>query len=169
LGAFYSLRESSAYAFSMATVGINYDPGNWLLMSEWARTASDGLLARSTAGYLTGGYQFGKFTPFLTLARVESARYVEPQIATPGLPPILAAEAATLSSGLAAALVQFAPSQSSVTVGMRWDLMKDVDVKLQYDRVRLDSNSDGRLSNVQPGSLAAPDVNAVSIAVDFVF
>jgi hypothetical protein len=169
LGAFYSLKESSAYAFSMATVGIKYDPGNWLLMSEWARTASDGLQLSSTAEYLTGGYQFGKFTPFLTLARVASGRYVEPGIATAGLPPILAAEAASLNGGLTAALGQFADSQSSVTLGMRWDVMKDIDVKLQYDRVRLDSNSAGRLGNVQPGFLTGPDVNAVSLAMDFVF
>jgi hypothetical protein len=169
LGTFYSSRESSPYAFSMATVGIDYDPGKWLLMSEWARTASDGLPVSSTAGYVTGGYQFARFTPFLTLARVKSARYVEPGIATAGLPPILAAEATALNGGLTAALSQFVPSQSSVTVGIRWDLMKDIDVKLQYDRIRLDIFSDGRLGNVQPGFLTGPDVNVVSVAIDFVF
>ena len=52
---------------------------------------------------------------------------------------------------------------------MRWDAAKDVDLKLQYDRVRLDANSIGRLGNAQPDFRAGPDVNAVSIAVDFVF
>jgi hypothetical protein len=169
LAAFYSSRELSAYAFSMATVGIDYDPGQWLLMSEWAKTASDGLQVSSTSGYVTGGYRFARFTPFLTIARVKSARYVEPGIAPVGLPPILAAEAAALNGGLTAALRQFTPSQSSVTVGMRWDLMKDIDIKLQYDRIRLDFDSDGRLGNVQPGFLTGPDVNVVSLAIDFVF
>jgi hypothetical protein len=169
LGASYSLRESSAFAFSMATVGVSYDPGNLLLMSEWARTASDGLLTSSTAWYLMGGYRFERFTPYLTVGQVESARNANPGIGTAGLPPALAAAAASLDSGLAAALGEFAPAQSSATVGLRWDAIKNIDFKLQYDRVRLDSNSIGRLGNEQTGFRARPDVNAVSIAMDFVF
>jgi hypothetical protein len=169
LGASYSLRESSPYAFSMATVGVSYDPGNWLLMSEWARTASDGLLRSSTAWYFMGGHRFGKLTPYLTFGQVESARNVDPGIATADLPAPLAAAAATLNGGLAVALGEFAPSQSSATVGLRWDAMKDIDFKLQYDRVRLDANSIGRLGNEQPGFRAGPDVNAISVAIDFVF
>jgi hypothetical protein len=169
LGASYAWRESSAYAFSMATVGLSYDPGDWLLMSEWARTASDGLLQSSTAWYLMGGYRFGKFTPYLTIGHVRSARNVDPGITTAGLPPPLAAAAATLDEGLTEALGEFAPSQSSATVGMRWDAMKGIDFKLQYDRVRLDENSIGRLGNEQLGFSAGPDVNAISVAMDFVF
>jgi hypothetical protein len=153
----------------MATVGVSYDPGDWLLMSEWAKTASDGLQESSTAWYLMGGHRFGKFTPYVTLGQVESGSNVYPGIGTAGLPPPLAAAAATLNGGLSAALGEFAPSQSSTTVGVRWDAVKDVDVKFQYDRVRLDANSIGRLGNEQPGFRAGPDVNAVSVAIDFVF
>jgi hypothetical protein len=169
LGASYSLRESSPYSFSMATVGVSYDPGDWLLMSELARTASDGLLESSTAWYVMGGRRFGKLTPYLTVGKVESGSNVDPGINTAGLPLPLAAAAATLNSGLSAALGEFAPSQSSATVGVRWDVLKDIDVKVQYDRVRLDANSIGRLGNEQPGFSAGPDVNAISVAVDFVF
>jgi hypothetical protein len=169
LGAAYSLRASSPFAFSMATVGVIYDPGNRLLMSEWARTASDGLLANSTAWYLMGGERFGKFMPYLTIGRIESGSNIQPGIATAGLPPPLATAAAALDNGLIVGLRPFAPSQSSATVGVRWDVMKDIDLKLQYDRVRLDDNSEGRLENVQPGFRAGPDVNAISLAMDFVF
>jgi hypothetical protein len=169
LGTKYALLEQFPYAFSMATVGVSYDPGNWLLMSEWARTASDGLLASSTAWYLTGGRRFGKFTPYLTVGQVESGHNADSGIATAGLPPPLAAAAATLNGGLSTALREFAPSQSGATVGLRWDAMKGVDFKLQYDRVRLEANSNGWLGNVQPGFGAGPDVNAVSFAMDFVF
>jgi hypothetical protein len=169
LGALYSSRESSAYAFSMVTAGVNYDPGNWLLMSEWAKTESDGLLQGSTAWYLTAGYRFAQFTPFLTLGGVKSNSNVDPGIATAQLPPMLAAEAAALDGGLTDALRNFSPSQTDVTVGIRWDVFKDIDLKLQYDRVRLGANSNGRLENAQPGFLPGPDVNAVSLAMDFVF
>jgi hypothetical protein len=169
LGASYSLLESSPYSFSMATVGVSYDPGNWLLMSELARTASDGLLESSTAWYVMGGRRFGKLTPYLTVGQVESGSNVGPGINTAGLPLPLATAAATLNSGLSAALGEFAPSQSSATVGVRWDALKDIDVKVQYDRVRLDANSIGRLGNEQPGFRAGPDVNAISVTIDFVF
>ncbi len=169
LGATYSVREEFPYAFTLATVGLSYDPGTWLLMSEAARTSSDGLLHSSTAWYLTGGYRFGRFTPFLTLAQVESGRNIVPGITTAGLPPSLAAAATALNAGLAGALGQFAPSQSSATVGLRWDVMKDIDLKMQFDRVRLDHNTSGRLGNLQPGFGGGPDVNAVSFAMDFVF
>jgi hypothetical protein len=157
------------FAFSMETVGVSYDRGKWLLMSEWARTASDGLLANSTAWYLMGGERFGKFTPYLTIGRIASGRNGEPGIAPAGLPPPLAAVAAALDGGLIAGLRPFAPSQSSASVGVRWDVMKDIDLKLQYDRVRLDENSAGRLTDVQPGFRAGADVNAVSLAMDFAF
>jgi hypothetical protein len=169
LGAHYSLREEFPYAFSMATVGVNYDPGRWLLMAEAARTASDGLLASSTAWYVTAGYRSGKLTPFLTLAQVESGSQAPPAIATAGLPLPLAAAAATLNAALGQALGQFAPSQSSATAGLRWDAMKGIDFKLQYDRARLDGNSSGRLGNLQPAFRPGADVNAIGLAMDFVF
>jgi hypothetical protein len=170
LGATYTVRESSPYAFSMVTMGVSYEPGDWLLMSEWARTASDGLLESSTAWYLMAGHRFGKFTPYLTLGRVESGSNRDPGIGTAGLPPPLAAAAIALNGGLAAALGEFAPAQSSATAGVRWDALKDIDFKLQYDRVRVDENSIGRLGNEQqPGFRSGPDVNAISIAMDFVF
>jgi len=169
LGATYSRQESFPYAFSMATVGVSYDPGDWLLTTEWAKTASDGILERSSAWYLMAGRRVGKFTPYVTVGQVESGSNANSGIGTAGLPAPLAAAAATLNGGLAVALGEFAPSQSSATVGLRWDAMKDIDFKLQYDRVRLDANSIGRLGNEQPGFRAAPDVNTVSVAMDFVF
>ncbi|MEJ0006954.1 MAG: hypothetical protein WDM77_11455 [Steroidobacteraceae bacterium] len=81
----------------------------------------------------------------------------------------MAVAAETLNGGLSQALRQFAPSQTSATVGVRWDLMKDIDLKFQYERVRLDANSIGRLENPQPGFVTGRDVNSVSIAMDFVF
>ena len=169
LGAVYSRRASAPFAFSMTTIGVSYDPGSWLLMSEWARTASDGLLESATSWYLTAGYHFGRFTPYLTVGQVESARHAAPGITATGLPPALAAGAASLNAGLDAGIKVFAPSQSSASVGMRWDAAKNIDFKFQYDRVRVDANSYGRLENTQPGFSAGPDVNAVSLAMDFVF
>jgi hypothetical protein len=169
LGTGYTSLGASTYSYSLATIGASYDPGNWLLMSEWAKTASGALLANSTGWYVMGGYRFWKLTPYLTVGQIEAHRKVEPGISTAGLPPPLAEAAATLNGGLTAVLTAFAPSQSSATVGVRWDVVKDIDLKLQYDRVRLDHDTGGRLENVQPGFQPGNQVNVFSLAMDFVF
>ena len=169
LGTGYLSQGASAYSSSLATIGASYDPGSWLLMSEWARSASGALLANSTGWYVMAGYHFSQLIPYLTIGQVEARRKVEPGISAAGLPPPLAEAAAALNGGLTAILTAFAPSQSSVSVGVRWDLVKNVDLKLQYDRVRLDSNSSGRLQNVQPGFRPEDQVNVFSLAMDFVF
>jgi hypothetical protein len=151
LGADYESQAASTYSYSMATIGASYDPGNWLLMSEWAKAVSGAFLADATGWYLMGGYRFSQLTPYLTVGQVEARKKIEPGISSAGLPPPLAQAAAMLNGGLAAVLTAFAPSQSSVSAGIRWDLVKDIDLKLQYDRVRVDSGSSGRLQNVQPG------------------
>jgi hypothetical protein len=165
----YSTRATSSFAFSMTTVGVSYDPGRWLLTSEWARTASDGLVASSSAWYVLGGARFGKFMPYLTVGSVRSGSNLVPGISTAGLPPPLAAAAAALNDALNESLRAFAVSQSSASAGVRWDVAKGIDLKLQYDRVRLDANSAGRLENIQADFISSPDVNAVSLAMDFVF
>jgi hypothetical protein len=169
LGAAYLSQGASAYSSSLATLGASYDPGKWLLMSEWAKSVSGALLANSTAWYVMGGLRFRELTPYVTIAQLEARRKIKPGISAAGLPPPFAEAAATLNNGLSAVLTAFAPSQSSVSLGVRWDLIKDIDLKLQYDRVRLDSNSNGRLQNVQPGFRPEDQVNVFSLAMDFVF
>jgi len=166
LGNKYRLLDSRC---SIVTVGMNYDPGDWLLMAEWAAMKSSTAVSDTTAWYITGGYRFGTFTPYLTLAQVKPDRISEPGISTAGLPPPLAAGAAGLNAGLTAVINSFAWSQKSVSVGTRWDFMKNTALKLQYDRVILGSDSSGQLGNVQPDFQPGGTVDVFSLAVDFVF
>jgi hypothetical protein len=169
LGAKYLEQYETLQRFSFASAGVSYDSGNWLLMSEWSTTKSHGILADSTAWYVSGSYRFDRLTPYLTIANLESTQRIEPGISTAGLPSQLAVAASALNTGLNSFLLALAPSQSSASVGARWDLWKNTDLKLQYDRIRLRQNSQGRLVNVQPGFQPADDVNVFSVAMDFVF
>jgi hypothetical protein len=47
--------------------------------------------------------------------------------------------------------------------------MKHIALKAQYDRVELDSGSDGDFINVQPGFRPGSNANIFSSTVDFVF
>jgi len=132
------------YAISVASklinIGAIYDPGNWFVQGEYSRSELPGLTPTEKAYYLTGGYRVGNFTPYATYAKVTPEQSI-------------------------AALSQ---EQKTVSVGLRWDAMKNTDVKLQWDRVSLGSGNTGFFTNVQP-ALAGSTVNVVSVAVDFVF
>ena len=166
LGGKYRLKD---VPYSLLTVGLNYEPGNWLLMAEWMTAKGAALIADTTAWYVTGGYRFGKFTPFLTLAQVKPDRLSESGISTAGLPAPLAAGAAGLNAGLIAASNGFNGAQKKVSMGVRWDFMKNTDLKLQYDHLRTGSGSSGRLINTQAGFRSGDSADVFSLAVDFVF
>jgi len=89
-----------------------------------------------------GGWRLGKFTPYVTYAKLQQLSDPSPF----SLPAV----------------------QKTVSAGLRWDAIKNTSFKLQYDRINLDANSAGSLI---PGPLfqSGGKVNVVSAVVDFVF
>ncbi len=154
---------------SLFALGVSYDPGTWLVMAEVAREESSGALADATAWYITGGYRIGNFMPYVTFAQLIGDEPSESGIATAGLPPPLAQPAIALNGGLAQLLNIAAPSQDTVSVGVRWDIRKNVDLKLQYDHISLGSGSGGRLVNFQPDFKPGSSLDVFSFTLDFVF
>ena len=61
------------------------------------------------------------------------------------------------------------PAQSTTSAGVRWDFMKNVDLKLQCDHTRLDKGSPGLLINLQPGFKPGGTVDLFSAAIDFIW
>ena len=130
--------------------GVQYDPGNWFAMSEWIQRKST---YKTNAMYVSAGYRVNKFTPYLTYAQNSPGSFL------PGFPPPTA-EAITLANR----------AQSTVSLGVRWDFMRNTDLKFQYDRVTLSDNSNGFLANVPPGvDLSGQSFHLISAVVDFVF
>lgn len=121
-------------------VGAAYDPGTWFVQGEYARTELPGFLPTTKVGYLTGGYRIGAFTPYAMYAKSSPDK----------TPAILAYD------------------QSTTSLGLRWDAMRNIALKLQFDRVDLPRGSTGFFTNVRPG-LAGSKVNLVTVAADFVF
>lgn len=163
----YELDDTPLEIFS---VGARFDPGDWLLMGEWARLTDAGVLPKTQGWYVTGGYRFGKTTPYLTVAELNSKTPEESGVPLAGLPPgPLLDSAGALSSGLAAALGAAAPSQKSLTLGLRWDVRDSAALKFEYQHIRLDDLSGGRFGNLQPGFRPGGNADLFSIALDFVF
>jgi hypothetical protein len=151
------------------TAGALYDPGKWFVMGEWGRRNLHSALGDSTAWYLSGGYRLAKFTPYLTYSEATAdTNTSDPGLNVSALPPYLAGSASGLNAALNAVLATNAV-QNTISVGSRWDVMKNIDLKLQYDHIDLGAGSAGTLVNVQPGFQPGGIVNLFSIAIDFVW
>lgn len=147
----------------LLTVGSRYDTGDWFLMGEWTRTRTDTFYGDRHGWYLSGGYRFGTFTPYLTWAHVRT----DNDSSNPGVdiahPQVQALNAALNN------LLGTVPQQQSVAIGARWDFARNYALKIQYDRIDLDSGSAGVLNYEQPGFRRGGTVSLFSAALDFVF
>jgi hypothetical protein len=151
------------------TASALYDPGQWFVMGEWGRRNLHSALGDSKAWYFTGGYRLAKFTPYLTYSDATAETNTsDPGLTVSALPPYLAGSASGLNAALNAVLATNAV-QNTISVGSRWDVMKNIDLKLQYDHIDLGAGSAGTLTNVQPGFQPGGIVNLFSIAIDFVW
>jgi hypothetical protein len=61
------------------------------------------------------------------------------------------------------------PVQNTLSIGARWDVLRNAALKLQYDHTRIGAGSSGVLANLQPGFQPGGTVNVISVSVDFVF
>jgi opacity protein-like surface antigen len=160
--------DSNDEPFSFLGIGASYDPGKWFVTTEWGQSESDSALGKRSAWYASGGYRFGKFTPYVTYAHAEADNLSDPGLEVSALPPPLAGPASGLNAGLNA-ILRGKPVQNTVSVGTRWDFMKNAALKLQYDHTRIGAGSNGTLTNIQPGFQTGGRVNVFSASIDFVF
>ncbi len=157
----YQQREASSYRIqtgiagpwipnSDLSVGASYDTESLFMLSEWIQRKST---TKLSAMYVSGGVRIDNFMPYLTYSNNSKASFL------PGFP-----------TPTAASIVSAEKSQSTISLGMRWDFMKNMDFKLQYDQVRLRENTNGYLINLPPGAmLYGSKFHVISAAVDCVF
>jgi opacity protein-like surface antigen len=141
--------------------GASYDPGKWFVMGEVVASIPHFVTRKQRAGYFTGGYRLGKFTPYLTYSQVLADKHSsDPGVTLPG--------AAGLNAGLDK-ILQSAPIQHTESAGVRWDFMRNTALKVQYDYTRLGAGSPGVLINLQPEFQPGGHFETFSVAVVFVF
>jgi opacity protein-like surface antigen len=153
---------------SFIGVGAMYDPGRWFALGEWGHDDFHSVLGSSTAWYVSGGYRLAKVTPYLTYSKVSvNSNTSDPGLTLSTLPPFLMGPATGLNEALNATLATIA-EQRTISVGARWDFVKNVALKVQYDHTRIGAGSIGTLTNIQPGFAPGGTVNLFSVAIDFV-
>ncbi len=162
----YAVERKRANALS---IGVSYDPGNWFVMGELGRIKTRSFLGETTGVYASAGYRLGHFTPYLGYARVRAnSPTTEAGLRLDGLAPAAAGTGAGLNAYLNW-LLTTVPVQRTVSVGARWDVVTDVALKVQLDRVQPLGGSRGTFINVQPGFRSGRPVTIASAVLDFVF
>jgi hypothetical protein len=150
-------------------VGAMYDPGRWFATAEWARFATHSVLGTKSAWYVSAGHRFGRWTPYLTYARMRAdSATSDPGLDPQGLPPEAAATAQFLNATLNHTL-GLIPQQRTISAGVRWDFARNAAFKLQLDEVRVDDDSRGTFGNFQPGFAPGATARVVSAVVDFIY
>jgi len=160
--------DSDDKIVSTELIGASYDPGHWFLIGEWGHNNAHSFLGEYTGWYLSGGLRIRQFAPYLVYAHESASSNSDPGLPLTGLPPAAAGFAAGLNAGLNA-LLESVPDQRTISLGLRWDFVTNLDLKVQADHTRLGADSFGTLINVQPSLRPGGTVNLFSATVDFVF
>ncbi|MES2117321.1 MAG: hypothetical protein V4578_19330 [Pseudomonadota bacterium] len=126
------------------SLGAAWDPGNWFASAEWARVSNydgKGIEAVRAAWYVNGGVRIGNLAPYATVSALKP-------LSDTGAAPI---------------------AQHTYAAGIRWDVARNIDLKLQWDQLHLGSGSYGTLQSVAPGTPRGGQVNVVSALADFIY
>lgn len=149
--------------------GLGYDPGAWFVSAEFGRISSDTYIGRSIGWYVSGGPRIGPVTPYATFAGTETTSETSsPGLDTSALPPEAAAAATALDAGLNEVLGG-RPAQRTLSLGLRWDLLRNVALKLQVDRIDVLEGSPGTFMNRQPGFERGGSAWLLNAGTAFVF
>ena len=140
---------------SVTSLAASYDPGDWFLTGEFAKLKGAGFLSDATSWSGSAGYRFGSLTPFAAYASTKGQ--IKPETG-----------AGPMSAPLTSILYGFTPTQNTASVGMRWDAMKNLALKAQYDSVNIGSSSSGRFMTFA-GVTPSKHPKLITLAADFVF
>ncbi len=146
---------------SFTGVGLTFDMNDVIGSFEYTMRRTDSYIADTDGWYATLGYRFGALTPYATVSEVKR-KDSNVNNTIPGLTPQLAVLKATVDGLVADQNI----SQKSIGLGVRWDAMRNVAVKAQFDRVK--PAGAGLFTATQPG-FGGKNVNVYSLSVDTVF
>lgn len=151
----------------MVAVGATYDPGSYFLSGEYLDFAGASYLASSQAWHVGAGFRRGAWTPFISHAKSKPRQVVAEHLYPTGAPEFDGA-ALQIVDGLNDTLRKLNGEQSTLAVGVRWDVQRNLALKGQWERVQTGPRSIGRFVNELPG-FEGSRTNVFSLAVDYVF
>ncbi len=150
--------------FQYYSAGVYWQRGPLRVESVGAQVHSGGgSIPDLKSGYASLGYRSGNLVPYLLVSRVLSERRDGYVGALPGLGP----QGAALAGAVAEFLRHQRAEQSTLSLGLRWDLHPRAALKAQVDRMSGDPGARMLWLNVKPGWDGK--ATAASLLLDFVF
>jgi len=152
-------------------IGLTVDRDNVVAAAEFTkRKVKKGYIADTTGWYVLGGYRIGAFLPYVSFSKL---KVDDPNAA---MPAGASGFGAPVVAGVQGILNTQKISQRTTSVGVRWDVMRNVALKAQYDRVSKPANSNGLFLVADPATASGQsflnnkkDVNVFTVSMDFVF
>lgn len=160
--------DASGEWSSFASVGMKYDPGNWFLMAELGIGVTPTEFGNRRGWYTSGGYRFGDVTPYAIYARSDGGYRDASGLDASSYPGFLLPTITTLNEFLNYLQTAHATQQHTSSIGLRWDVLPNINLKAQYDRVSVRDGSFGTFSNFEP-NFRPSRANVFSFALDYVF
>jgi hypothetical protein len=142
--------------------GVAYDEGPLKAQLMWSVLDSDPIFGPDTRGlYAFAGYRLGPWTPYASFSR---SRDVAPVVSTglPDLPEFAPLEQAVLDMQYGART-----TQRTASLGVRYDVARNIDLKLQVDRARIQDSA--LVFDRRMGPREDADMTVIALALDFVF
>lgn len=150
--------------------GAAYEHERWLLSAELVRALSRLSYADAVTGYVSLGRRIGPTVVYAMAGAAHSFHGLppEPQWAAP-LTPLVGAAAAAQFQAVGSGAVQSLNSkvdQHSLSFGMRWDVLPQVALKLQWDHYWIGANGSALWGN---RTVDAARAQVATVALDFLF
>lgn len=155
----FNIFALSSFDVDYSNIGLNYDNGRLVVLTEATDLAySDAELTRIYGGYVTAGYRFNQWLPYVTVARTyttEEADY------TKVFGPLLASSMESIGFS--------SMEQTTYSTGLRWDVKQGVSIKAQWDHVTDLAGTAGLQTASEAGTLPDNGINIYSLVIDAVF
>lgn len=161
------LLETKGARITYSSMGFAYDEEKWVIQGEISHLdATTKLFPRGDQAYLSVGYRVGDFLPYAMVSGARSPKAVKAehdwsQLGSPAYGQLQSATLATLNALLI--------SQTTASLGMRWDFNSRAALKLQWDHVRVRDNGWALWDRSLSASPQGGHLNLLSATIDFVF
>jgi len=142
-------------------IGLELDMDPWFVAAEYTRRDIEKAFVSSyAAGYVTAGFRWNNFTPYLMVSTLEQTSKTE--VSLPSVPQLDEARAA-LAANYAAG------DQDSVALGLRWDFYDNMAMKMQLENISRPARGASFTRDEVELVEDSDDVSLYSLTLDFTF
>jgi len=163
---FFAINEKGKYY----SLGLLYDPGKYFIQGEYAyRNMDKGFITTTYSWYGLVGIRRGKWSPYFMYSDLRSIGPFSDPVASAMANGALGPSLISFGYAISQVIAQRNQSQSTAAIGVRYDLMKNIALKAQYDHIQLKDGSYGLYTYPRSQTTPAGNANVISLNLDFVF